>query len=122
MGYHVVDPETLDETPDRPCAQWTVGDAAGLSNFALNKYRAEPGETIPLAYHSHDEQEEAFVVVEGTLHVETPEGDHVVAEGEVFAVEPGSPHRAHNPADAEGPVSVFAIGAPRVDDATPYEP
>lgn len=123
MGYHVVDPGAIDPTPDRPCVQRRVSDAAGLSNVAIHRYEAEPGEGIPLAYHYHDEQEEAFYVVSGTLHVETPDGEFTVSEGQVFAVEPGNAHRAYNPTDAEEAIEVVAVGAPAdVDDAHPYEP
>jgi len=73
-------------------------------------------------YHYHDEQVEAFLLVEGTLHVETPEGALTVPEEQVFLVEPGNPHRAFNPSDADAPVRVLAIGAPSVEDHHPYEP
>lgn len=122
MGYHVIDPTDLDPTPDRPSTQWAVGDAAGLEQFAFNVYEAHPGEQIPLAYHSHDTQEEAMYVLAGTLTVETPEDEYEVSDGEIFVAEPGSPHRAYNAENAAGPVRVLAIGAPRVDDAEPYEP
>ncbi|MEF8868295.1 MAG: cupin domain-containing protein, partial [Haloarculaceae archaeon] len=67
-------------------------------------------------------QVEAFYVLEGRLHVETPEGEFLVGPDEVFVADPGSPHRAYNPADAEGPVRALAIGAPSADDAHVYEP
>ncbi|WP_188883024.1 cupin domain-containing protein [Halarchaeum grantii] len=121
MSYHVIDPEELAATPDRPCDRRPVGEAAGLENFALNVYTAQPGEEVPLAYHYHDEQEEAFVVLDGTLTVETPELDYAVEAGETFVAEPGSPHRAHVPADAPSAARVVAVGAPAVDDAHPYE-
>ncbi|WP_435099094.1 cupin domain-containing protein [Halarchaeum sp. P4] len=121
MSYHVIDPEDLDPTPERPCDRRPVGEAAGLENFALNVYTAEPGEEIPLAYHYHDEQEEAFVVLDGTLSVETPERDYAVESGETFVAEPESPHRAYVPEDAAESARVVAVGAPAVDDAHPYE-
>ena len=78
MGYHVIDPTDLDPTPDRPCTKLAVSDAADLEEFALNVYEAEPGEQIPLAYHLHTTQEEAMYVLSGTMHVQTPAGEHVV--------------------------------------------
>lgn len=122
MGYHVIDPESVDPTPDRPCVQRALGDVAGLENVALNFYEVEPGEQIPLAYHYHDDQEEVFYVESGELHVETPEGEQVIPEGNVFVVEPDSPQRAFNPADADGPVQTLVLGAPSTDDVHPYEP
>ena len=122
MGYHVVDPADLDPVPDRPCELRRVSEAAGLSGMAVNRFSAAPGEQLPLAYHYHDEQEELFYVVEGTLAVETPERTYEVPTGSFFAVEPKSPQRAYNPADADGRVTVIAIGTPAVTDVHAYDP
>ena len=123
MGYHVIDPGEVEPTPDRPCVQRRISDVADFSNVAVHIYEAEPGEQVPLAYHYHDEQEEAFYVVRGTLQVETPDGEYAVGAGEVFAVEPGNAHRAYNPTEADGSVEVLAVGAPAgVDDGHAYEP
>ncbi|WP_410766192.1 cupin domain-containing protein [Haloferax sp. DFSO60] len=123
MGYRVVATDDVEEVPERPCELRRIGSAGGLENFALNYFRAEPGEQPPLMYHSHSEQEEAFYVLSGTLFVETPEETFEVAEGSTFVADPESPHRAHNPADATEAVELLAIGAPAVSgDASPYEP
>ena len=123
MGYRVVGSDEVEPAPDRPCELRRLTESAGLEAMAVNRYVAEPGEQIPLAYHYHDEQEEAFYVLSGTLHVETPDGTHVLGADDLFAVDPGSPHRAFNPDDADGPVAVLALGAPRTDgDAHGYEP
>jgi mannose-6-phosphate isomerase-like protein (cupin superfamily) len=123
MGYRVVDPDELDTVPDRPCELRRVSDAAGLSNVAVNRFSAAPGEQLPLAYHYHDEQEELFFVVSGTLAVETPEETYEIPAGSFFAVDPGSPQRAYNPDDATDRVTVVAVGAPAVSgDAHAYDP
>lgn len=123
MGYTVVDSRAVNPADDRPCELRRLSAAAGVSNVAINRFRAEPGEQIPLAYHYHDEQEEAFYVLSGRMAVETPEGTRHVEAESVFAATPGSPHRAHNPAEADEAVEVLAIGAPAVDgDAVAYEP
>jgi len=122
MSYHVISVTDLEATPDRPSTQYAIGGAAGLANFAFNVYEADPGESIPLAYHYHTEQEEALYVLSGTLHVETPEETFVVGPEEVFVAEPESPHRSFNPEDATETVRVLAVGAPVVDDAEVYEP
>ncbi|MFB6127292.1 MAG: cupin domain-containing protein [Halolamina sp.] len=122
MGYTHVDPDSVEPVPDRPCELRRIGEAAGLDGVALNRFVAEPGEQIPLAYHYHDEQEEVFYVVSGTLAVETPERTYEIPAGDLFAVEPGSPQRAHNPADADEPVTVLALGVPNVSgEVHPYE-
>ncbi|AUV83700.1 cupin domain-containing protein [Salinigranum rubrum] len=123
MGYRVVDPTEVEPVPDRPCELRRISEAAGLSQVAVNRFSADPGEQLPLAYHYHDEQEELFYVAEGTLAVETPDETYDVPEGSFFAVEPKSPQRAYNPADADGRVTVVAIGAPAVSgDAHAYDP
>ncbi|MWV41665.1 cupin domain-containing protein [Natrialba sp. INN-245] len=123
MDYAVVDPEGLEPEDDRPCDCRQLSEPAGLEQLAVNFFRAEPGEQIPLAYHYHEIQEEAFVVQSGVLHVETPEGEFTVPAGATFAAQPGAPHRAYNPDDAETAVEVIALGAPAVDgDAVQYDP
>lgn len=122
MGYHVIDPDEVDAMPDRPSTARSISDAAGLETLGLRVYVAAPGEQLPLAYHYHDEQEEAFYVIEGELHVRTPERTYRVGTGEVFLVEPGNPHLAHNPEGADAPVRVLAIGAPSKNDVHGYDP
>ncbi|WP_254545507.1 cupin domain-containing protein [Halomarina pelagica] len=123
MGYRLVSADDLEPEPDRPCALRRLSPAAGLERVAVNRFDAEPGEQLPLAYHYHDEQEEAFYVLSGTLHVETPAETLAVPAGSLFAVDPGSPQRAYNPEDADEAVEVLAIGAPPVrDDVHAYDP
>ncbi|MFC7009000.1 cupin domain-containing protein [Halalkalicoccus salilacus] len=122
MGYHAITVDELSATPDRPCERRAISDAAELESANINRYDVAPGEQIPLAYHYHDEQEELFYVLSGTLSVETPEGEYTIDADEVFIAEPDSPHRAYNPDEAEETVRVLAIGAPPLDDVHPYEP
>lgn len=122
MGYHHVDPDDVDPPADYPCDRRSVSDAAGLSLLHLARYALDPGEQLPRTYHYHEQREEAFYVLEGTLRVETPEGEFAVGADEAFVAEPESPHRAYNPADADGEAVVLGTGAPRTDPALPYEP
>jgi quercetin dioxygenase-like cupin family protein len=123
MGYEVVDSRDVSPAKGRPCELRRLTAGTELSTLAVNRYRAEPGEQIPLKYHSHDEQEEAFYVLSGTVVVETPDGEYTVESGSLFAVTPESPHRAHNPADADAAVEVLAMGAPADEGSVyPYEP
>ena len=121
MAYHVIDPDEVEELDDRDASVRSISERAGLETLGLRTYRAAPGEQIPLAYHYHDEQEEAFYVLSGELHVETPAQTFAVPTGQFFVVRPGNPHRAFNPDDAAGPVEVIAMGAPSVADVHSYE-
>lgn len=126
MGYHHVDAAALDQWDDRPADVRSISAAAGLdyqdSKLGMRVYEAAPGEQLPLSYHYHDVQVEAFYVLSGDLHVETPEGEFVVGPDEAFVVEPGNPHRAYNPAEADGSVRTLAVGAPTAADGNEFEP
>jgi uncharacterized cupin superfamily protein len=116
MGYHQLDPDDLEPETGRSAAKRSIGSHLGLEKLGLNMYDVAPGEQAPLRYHYHTEQEEAFYVVEGELHVETEDGEFVVRAGELFVAEPNQPHRAYNPEGATDSVRTLAIGAPPVDD------
>jgi mannose-6-phosphate isomerase-like protein (cupin superfamily) len=126
MGYHLIDPNDLDQWDDRPTDVRSLSVAAGYeyqnSKLGLRIYELAPGEQSGLSYHTHDEQVEAFYVLDGTLHVETPDETYVVESDHVLFVDPGSPQRAFNPETAESATRILAIGAPSVDDAHPYDP
>ncbi|UVE51131.1 cupin domain-containing protein [Haloferax larsenii] len=123
MGYRVVDTDDVEPTAGRPSELRRIGVEAGAENVALNHFRAAPGDQIPLMYHYHTEQEEAFYVLSGTLFVETPDETFEVPSGGLFVADPESPHRAYNPLDASDPVELLAVGAPAVTgDAARYDP
>ena len=122
MGYHVVDPEALTPTPDRPSDRRDVAEVAGLGTLAAAVFTVAPGEQLPTTYHYHERREELFYVLEGVLYVETPDGKYRVPVDRLFVAEPESPHRAFNPADADGPVRVLMVGSTPFDVARPYEP
>lgn len=126
MGYQLVNADDLGQWDDRPTDVRSLSVAAGYeyqdSKLGLRVYELSPGEQSGLSYHYHDEQVEAFYVLAGTLHVETPDEELVVDSDQALFVDPGSPQRAYNPDTAETPVRVLAIGAPSVDDAHEYDP
>lgn len=126
MGYHLIDPNELDQWDDRPTDVRSLSAAAGYdyqdSKLGMRVYELAPGEQSGLSYHYHDEQVEAFYILAGTLHVETPDETYAVEAGHVLFVDPGSPQRAFNPDTADTATRVLAIGAPSVDDAHPYDP
>ena len=121
MGYHHVDVGAIEPTPDRPSTQRSLSAAAGLAQLGAHVYEVAPGEQIALAYHYHDQQEELFYVMSGTIAVETPDETFSVGTDEAFAVEPESPQRASVPESADGPARVLVVGAPAVDDAHAYD-
>lgn len=126
MGYHLIDPDELDQWDDRPTDVRSLSVAAGYdyqdSRIGVRVYELAPGEQSALGYHYHDEQVEVFYVLEGTLHVETPDEEYVVEPDQAFFVDPGSPQRAFNPDHADATTRILAIGAPSADDAQAYDP
>ena len=122
MGYHHLDPADLPPTEEYPCDRRGISDAAALVSLHAATYTMTPGEQLPRTYHYHEQREELFYVVDGTVTVETPEREYVVEAGEVLVAEPDSPHRAFVPDDAERSATVLGVGAPKTDVALPYEP
>jgi mannose-6-phosphate isomerase-like protein (cupin superfamily) len=121
-SYHRIDPDDLDPTPAYPCNRRPVGGEADLGLLAAAVYEIAPGEQLPRSYHYHEQREELFSVREGTLAVETPDGEYEVETGEIFVAHPESPHRAYAPESADEPVVVLGVGAPSTDIARPYDP
>lgn len=125
MGYYLVNADDLDQWDDRQCDVRSLSVAAGYdyqdSKLGLRVYELAPGEQSGVLYHYHDEQVEAFYVLDGTLHVETPDEEFVVESDQALFVDPGSPQQAYNPESADEPVRILAIGAPSADDAHEYE-
>ena len=145
MGYQLIDPEELEPLPNRPSTAIEISEhytppegidadvelpektGRGPKNVGLRVYHVAPGETVGQRYHYHDEQEEIFVPLSGTLHVETPEGEYEVPPNHVFLVEPGSPQRAFNPEGSDEEVHLLTIGAPSYgvmgrNDGHAYDP
>ena len=122
MGYHALDPADLPASPDHPCDRRSLTEAADLATLAAAVYTLAPGETLAQEYHYHDQREELFYVLSGTLHVETPEREYEVEPDETFVVEPRSPIRPYNPEEADGQVRVLGVGAPKFDIGRPYDP
>lgn len=127
MGYEIIDTAELDPLPDRSATALELSDhyvqsgepvtgesSRGPEKIGLRLYLAEPGESLggDARMHYHEQQEEVFYVIEGTLHVETPEEEYEVEPRQALVVEPESPQRAYNPEDASATVEVLAIGAP----------
>lgn len=91
----------------------SLGDALGTTAFAVNHYRLEPGDRLA-GLHAHADQEELFVVLDGTLAFETLDGEFEVGTGEAIRFEPGEYQSGKN--DSRSAATVLALGAPRESD------
>jgi uncharacterized cupin superfamily protein len=65
-----------------------VGAQAGAARVGLTVYELDPGKKN-LPYHAHFGIEEVVVVLRGTPTLRSPEGERLLAEGEVVACPPG---------------------------------
>ena len=82
----------------------------GLTDFAMNYYELEPGDSFAFAYHNHAVQEEVFYVIEGTAVFETEAGPVEVDPGGAVRFDRGEFQRGWN--RGEERVIALALGAP----------
>ena len=82
----------------------------GTTDFAINYYELEPGDSFAFAYHRHEVQEEVFYVQSGTATFETESGQVDVDAGEIVRFSPGEFQRGWNVGDDL--VVALAFGAP----------
>jgi uncharacterized cupin superfamily protein len=88
-----------------------LGDALGATDVAVNYYELAPGDSFGFGYHSHEDQEEIFHVLEGTVTFETATGDLEVGPDEAIRFEPGESQLGTN--RGEERVVAVAVGAPK---------
>jgi hypothetical protein len=107
-----------------------VSSLLGTSDFAMNYFELEPGESFSGGIHTHHDQEEVFYVETGIARFEllavqqngdiqdedSPESDSLdrvavtVAEGELIRFAPGEFQTGYN--DGEDTLVGWALGAP----------
>lgn len=86
-------------------------DALGTTDVAINYYELDPGESTAYGFHAHDDQEEVFYVLEGTLTFETEGEDVTVGTDEAVRFAPGEYQRSHNEGDRRA--RALVLGAPK---------
>lgn len=80
------------------------------TDVAVNYFELAAGDTFGYDYHRHHDQEEVFVVLEGTATFRTEAGDVEVAADEAVRFAPGEFQLGRN--EGPGRVRALAIGAP----------
>ena len=95
-------------------------DALGAAALALNYYELDEGDSFAYGVHAHQDQEEVFYVLEGTVTFRTldvgeggevEDGERDVGAGELARFGPGEFQRGINEGDER--VRALAIGAPQ---------
>jgi mannose-6-phosphate isomerase-like protein (cupin superfamily) len=90
-----------------------VSRALGTTDFAMNYFELEPGESFSGGLHAHHDQEEVFYVQAGTATFEVGRDRErvAVAAGECIRFAPGEFQVGTN--ETEEVVVGFALGAPK---------
>lgn len=86
-------------------------EALGTTEVALNCYSIPTGDGLPGGLHTHMDQEEVFVVLDGVASFETFEGVQRVEAGEAIRFGPGEFQSGRNVGDSD--LQLLAIGAPK---------
>lgn len=89
----------------------SLSDPLNTSDVAITYYVLEPGERFSGSVHTHMDQEEVFLILEGTATFDLREGEIKVGENEVIRFAPGEFQSGRNDSDEE--VIALALGAPR---------
>ena len=109
-----------------------LSESLGASDLAITHYRVAPGTELPAGLHAHADQEEVFIVLDGTatydvFDVETDDSallddsndgplarELVVEPGETVRFAPGEFQSGRNDGDEE--LRLLAVGAPPESD------
>lgn len=90
-----------------------LDEALDVTGFSMNHFELAPGESPAHSMHKHPEQEEVFYVLDGTVSVETPDGepDRTLDADEALRVPPDTYQFVVNRSDDQA--TLLALGAPR---------
>lgn len=97
-----------------------LGDALGTTDVAVTHYRLAAKEGLPGGLHAHSDQEEAFVVLDGTLTFEVlgpareKRSEITVDAGDAVRFAPGEFQSGRN--DGPESATVLGLGAPPESD------
>jgi mannose-6-phosphate isomerase-like protein (cupin superfamily) len=89
-----------------------VSSVLGTTDFAMNYFELEPGESFSGGLHTHHDQEEVFYLESGeaTFEVGREREEVVVGERELIRFAPGEYQTGYNSGDER--VVGWALGAP----------
>lgn len=110
MGVNRVALASIDSdlgAVDRSC----LSDPLETTEIAINHYRIPPGSGFPSGVHAHMDQEEVFLILDGTAVFETMAGTITVDAGEAIRFAPGEFQSGANAANED--LVALALGAPQ---------
>ena len=81
--------------------QWTPKVIAEMNDYQFKVVKIE-GDFV---WHSHADTDETFIVLEGELRIDFPDGSVTISEGEMYVVPKGVEHKPY----AESEVKMLLI-------------
>jgi uncharacterized cupin superfamily protein len=101
-----------------PVDRRDVGRALGATDVAVMYYELDPGEKFSGGYHTHLDQEELFLLLDGEAEFRTEDGRVTVAAGQAIRFAPDEFQTGYNHYDSDESVRGLALGAPAGMDET----
>lgn len=102
----------LAEERDELYGYYNLSRILRLHKLRANIFRFRPGEKME--YHSHQEQEELFLVLEGRCTLVVDGERHPLEEGSIVRLDPRPRRQIVN--DSGEDCVWFAVGAPGIDN------
>jgi uncharacterized cupin superfamily protein len=96
-----------------------LGDAAGLTNFGVNRVTLAPGSASALR-HWHSRQDEFVYIISGEITLITDEGEQVMAAGAMAGFAAGQANGHHLVNRSAAPAVYLEIGDRSADDVAYY--
>ncbi|MFB6310895.1 MAG: cupin domain-containing protein [Salinirussus sp.] len=103
--------DAIERAVDCATIKRPISAALGTEHVAINQYELAPGDSFAYGYHRHADQEEIFVVHQGTVTFETEAGEFEIGPSEVIRFAPGEFQQGTNRGTER--VIALAIGAPQ---------
>lgn len=106
-----------NETVNEKLSVQRLGAALETQNLRANVFTLAEGS---MSRHLHREQEELYVVLEGTALVEVNDEPHRLGERDALAVPASAWHRVSNA--GQGPLTYLVVAAPPVEGDAEMDP
>lgn len=104
VSFDDLDPSAVRES------RRSLSTALDTTDVAISHYTVPPGEAFSGSLHTHYDQEEVFIVLEGTATFQVEAGTIEVPAGEAVRFDRGDFQRGYNGGDV--PVVAIVLGAP----------